>query len=234
MLRNSNTIVLQKETSKYEEFPLDPNETGLALPGTILAIGRSGDTAPIGNFVNKDGVYKPNGYNATTRSEMTGMGKGMLTTKAGTIGAPTLGVVRPFIVMENVLLGTALNKPSIPGSVIPGYVLGDNSVFNVRCVPGRYTHGQPVYLTQTANGLYATGTAVVGAPLLGYVEENYVVTAANTDLVDNSTYETPPLPQTAGAAPNAVQYMNLNGALVNLLRVSIKFVPALAATAPTP
>ena len=227
MLRNSNTIALQPANSRYEEYALDPEETGLALPGTILALGRNSDALFAGNAV-KDGVYQPNGNNAVTRHEMQGMGRGMLTSQAGTKGASALGVVKPFIVTENVLLGTALNKPSIPGSVIPGYLIADEDVFNVRCVPGQYTNGQAVYLTQTPNGIYVTGTAAPGLPLLGHVEENYVVTASNTDLVDNSTHETLPLPQTVGTGPDAVKYLNLNGVLVNLLRVRIKFVPSLS------
>ena len=235
MLRNSNTIALQPANSRYEEYMLDPAETGLAMPGTVLALGRSSDDVFAGNAV-VDGVYQANGNNAVTRSETPhGMGRGMLTSQADTNGAAPLGLISPFLVIENALLGTALNKPSIPGSVIPGYRVSDEDVFNVRCVPGSYTVGQPVFLIQTINGIYVTNEYEAGLPLFGHAEENYVVTAANTDLVDNSTHEIPPLPQTAGG----VTYLNLNGALVNLLRVRIKFIPAYPAapappTPPTP
>jgi len=247
MLRNSNTIALQPQNSQYEEFPLSPTETGLALPGTILAIGRASNDGFVGNAydVNSAGTqqtYNPNGNNAKIRHEVQGMRKGLLVTQAGTANAPPLGEVRPFIVIENALLGTGLNKPSIPGSTIPGYMLANNDVFNVRCVSGAYYTGQPVYMTQTPNGIYVTNVAGVGTalPLLGHVEENYVATPEAFDLVDTFNYETGAQPQSVtvpGVSPApavTTTYRNLNGVLVNLLRVRIMHAPVVKVTAAPP
>ena len=232
MQRNSNTIALQPENSRYEEFPLSPTATGLALPGTILVLGRQNTDVFAGNAMEATSptaqTYMPNGNNAIVRHEMQGLRKGMLFTHAGTGGTPPIGVSRPFIVIENVLLGTGLNKQSIPGSVIPGYMLANNDVFNVRCKPGSYYNGEPVYLTQTPNGLYATNVYEEGAPLLGHVEENYVATPNSVDLVDNFNYEYGAQPQNVVNGGITTTYNNLNGALVNLLRVRIMYTPAVA------
>jgi len=76
----------------------------------------------------------------------------------------------------------------------------------LRTMPGVYQTGESVYAVQTENGIYVTNE--VGGKFIGWAMEDFEVTPAMMDLVDDSTIERP-------------STINLNGAIVNLLRVRI-------------
>jgi len=79
-----------------------------------------------------------------------------------------------------------------------------------------YKIGEPVYAIQTPNGIYVSKEQE--GKFIGWAMEDFEVTQAMVDLVDDST---PVRPST----------INLNGAIVNLLRVRIGGKKRLKATA---
>ena len=127
--------------------------------------------------------------------------------------AAALDAVELLIVKENALVGGGINRPSIAGEtiVLERAVSGDR--YLVRAIAGDYKYGDPLYLTQTANGIYFTKTIGVGANAAPSVRaiavESFVIDAGMVDLKDESN----PI----GTGKNQVP----NGGLVNLLRVRI-------------
>ena len=110
------------------------------------------------------------------------------------------------IILENALIGKAMNaKQELDEPVLLRRIISGD-MYLIRAVAGTYTSGQPVYATQTTNGVYVSATGE--GRFVGWAQENYTITSAMVDVIDDSTRDTPAT-------------TNINGALVNLLRVRI-------------
>ena len=191
MLINQNTILASPRNGYYEEYVLDKNTSGNVLPGAFLVLKGVDD-------VQADGVETA-----------------VLATAPE--GGTELDAVEAFVVIENALLGKSMNHKAYPGEVTGVYrpVSGDR--FLARAVAGNYVEGDPLYFTQTDNGIYFTKVGVAGQEIKAFAAESFVIPAAtntNTvppffyDVVDDSTTERP-------------STINMNGGLVNLLRIRI-------------
>jgi len=123
--------------------------------------------------------------------------------------AVDLAAVEPLIVKENALLGGSINRPSMRGNVILLHrgVSGDR--YLLRAVAGTYRISEPLYLVQTANGIYLTNVANNAQRPFAYSLEDFTISAAIVDLKDESS--------TDGFGKNEVP----NGGLVNLLQVRL-------------
>lgn len=190
---NQHTVVLNAQNGFYEEYVLDSAEAGNVMPGAIV-------TQKSTQTVQADGIKT-----AVASSQVP--------------NGTDIDTVELFVVVENALIGKSINHKAIPGEVTPMYrpISGDR--FLVRAVAGSYVSGDPLYLTQTNNGIYVTKTAGndTGNEVKAYAVESFVVPAAtNTaltppffyDVVDDSTTERPATTR-------------LNGGVVNLLAVRI-------------
>lgn len=191
MLINQNTILASPRNGYYEEYVLDSATTGNVMPGALLCLKGVDE-------VQADGVETA-----------------VLTT-APADGAD-LASVEAFVVIENALLGKSINHKAYPGEVTGVYrpVSGDR--FLARAVAGNYVEGDPLYYTQTNNGIYFTKVGTTGQEIKAFAAESFVIPAAtNTatnppffyDQVDDSTTERP-------------SSVNMNGGYVNLLRIRI-------------
>jgi hypothetical protein len=198
MLRDQNTITLLSQNGYHEEYTLDPAETGLVLPGSIVAL--KSVSAIQSDMVNTAVVSSQSSANLAEDA-------------AAAVKAAALNAVEILIVKENALVGGGINRPSQAGEtiVLERGVSGDR--YLVRAVVGDYKQGDPLYLTQTANGIYVTktmGEDENAAPSVRAIAiENFTITSDMVDLKDESN----PI----GTGKNEV----LNGGLVNLLRVRI-------------
>lgn len=112
-----------------------------------------------------------------------------------------------IVVLENALLGKTINAKSYNGESILCRRAVSGDMYLLRAVPGDYLSGNPVYAAQTPNGIYITTDSSSGK-FIGWAQENFTVTSAMVDLVDDSTRDTP-------------STTNLNGKVVNLVRVRI-------------
>lgn len=188
---DQHSILLSPCNGFYEEFTLDPQETGTVLPGAML-------TQKATATVQADGINT-----SVLASQVT----------EGT----DIDAVEIFIAAENALLGKSINHKANKGEVTPVYrpVSGDR--YLVRAVAGNYAAGDALYLTQTNNGIYFTKTtgAGTGSDVKAYAAEAFVIPAVtNTtlnppfyyDVEDDSTTERP-------------STVRMNGGVVNLLRV---------------
>lgn len=110
------------------------------------------------------------------------------------------------VVLENGLLGTSMNHKQYAGDLMLVRRLVSGDMYLLRAVAGTYTTGMPLYATQTTNGIYVSSTGA--GKFIGWAQENYTVTGTMVGLVDDSTLTQP-------------SSTNLNGVLVNLLRVRI-------------
>jgi hypothetical protein len=137
----------------------------------------------------------------------------LATDASNAIKAAALNAVEILIVKENALVGGGINRPSKAGEtiVLERAVTGDRCL--VRAIAGDYKYGEPLYLTQTANGIYVTNVVGTGANAATSVRavaiENFTISADMVDLKDESN--------SIGTGTNEVP----NGGLVNLLRVRI-------------
>jgi hypothetical protein len=198
MIIDQNTITLFSQNGYHEEYTLDPAETGLVLPGSIVVVKSTSATQS--DMVNAAVVSSQASANLT--AEATDAAK-----------AAVLNAAEILIVKENALVGGGINRPSIAGEtiVLERAVSGDR--YLLRAVVGDYKYGDLLYLVQTANGIYVTkaiGTGANNAPAVRAVAlENFVVTEGIVDLKDESN----PI----GTGKNEVP----NGGVVNLLRVRI-------------
>ncbi|MDR2116768.1 MAG: hypothetical protein LBP87_10365 [Planctomycetaceae bacterium] len=198
MVIDQNTILLHSQNGYHEEYTLDPAETGLVLPGSVVAV-KSVST------IQSDMV---NAAVVSSQASANLAGDATDVQKAAVLNAAEL-----LIVKENALVGGGINRPSIAGETImlERAVSGDR--YLVRAVVGEYKQGEPLYLTQTANGIYFTktvGTGANAAPAVrAFALENFSIVAGMVDLKDESN----PI----GTGRNEVR----NGGLVNLLRVRI-------------
>ena len=170
MIRDQNAIVLLGKNGYHEEYTLDPSETGLVLPGSIVAVKTPG----------------------------------VVTSQAADLSA-----IEPLIVNENALLGGTINRPSRKGEVIllQRGVSGDR--YLLRALPETYHIGDPVYATQTPNGIYVSKENPDDLLPFALADEEYTITPDIVDLKDESTSD--------GFGPNEVP----NGGIVNLLRVRL-------------
>jgi hypothetical protein len=200
MILDQNTITLHSQNGYHEEYTLDPDETGLVLPGSIVAVKAT--SAIQSDLVNAAVVSSKSSANLAPDATDA--------QKAAALNATEL-----LIVKENALIGGGINRPSTAGETIAleRAVTGDR--YLVRAVIGDYKYGDALYLTQTANGIYLTKTLAVStsadyAPTVRAIAlENYTITSGVVDLKDESN----PI----GTGKNEVP----NGGLVNLLRVRI-------------
>jgi len=112
-----------------------------------------------------------------------------------------------IVILENALLGKGINAASYDGEQILCRRVVSGDLYLLRCVPDTYKFGQPVYATQTPNGIYVSREGE--GKFIGWAQENFECTPDMVDLVDASTRD---MPQ---------RDPNLNGAIVNLLRVRI-------------
>jgi hypothetical protein len=215
MLRDQYGIELQVSNSPYTEYVLDPMEVGKVLPGAIVSLYSIIDGTPTAANTNQPwGGATPQQIAGPPNAQADGLLPGRIQSQAGANGAPTIGEIEPIIVIDNRLLGRSMNHVARPGEVIPSRRLVSGDIVLIRCVTGTYHVGQPLYLTQTPNGMYVTGTKPTGdAQLLGYAQENFVVDSNMVDLIDDSNSD---FPTTRGPG------YYINGMLVNLLRVRIK------------
>jgi hypothetical protein len=170
MIQDQNAIVLLGKNGYHEEYTLDPAESGLVLPGSIVA------------------VKSPRMVSSQTED---------------------LSVVEPLIVKENALIGGTINRPSRKGEVIMVQrgVSGDR--YLVRAVPGSYRIGDPVYVIQTANGIYVSKENPDDLLPFAIADEDFTFGTNIVDLKDEST--------TDGFGHNEVP----NGGIVNLLKVRL-------------
>ena len=120
--------------------------------------------------------------------------------------ADDLDAFETLVVLENALLGKTINAKSYNGERILCRRAVSGDMYLLRAVPGEYKSGNPVYATQTPNGIYVTLDP--DGKFVGWAQESFTVTTGMVDLLDDSTRE----------APSTI---NLNGAIVNLLRVRI-------------
>ncbi|MDR2170676.1 MAG: hypothetical protein LBP59_11080 [Planctomycetaceae bacterium] len=189
MIINNNTILLSSQNGSHEEYVLDPVNTGLALPGSVVTLLYK--STEESTYVSTDSAKRlPN--EATTAQKNA-----------------ALDAIELLIIKENALIGASINRPSQAGETIlvQRAVTGDR--YLVRVVAGVYEPGDPLYLTQTTNGIYFT-KVLGGAPTVRAIAlEAFSVTAEIVDKVDRST--------TDGVGTNEVP----NGGLVNLLKVRI-------------
>jgi hypothetical protein len=198
MIKDQNTITLLSQNGYHEEYTLDPTETGLVLPGSIVAVKSVANIQS--DMVNTAVVSSQSSANLPADASAA--------TKAAALNAVEL-----LIVKENALVGGGINRPSVAGEtiVMERAVTGDR--YLVRAIVGDYKYGDSLYLTQTANGIYVTKTIGSGANAAPSVRaiaiENFNITLDIVDLKDESN----PI----GTGKNQVP----NGGLVNLLRVRI-------------
>lgn len=111
-----------------------------------------------------------------------------------------------LVVLENALLGKGLHARQYPGEALLARRAVEGDMYLLRAVAGTYTCGQPLYATQTANGIYVSATGE--GRFIGWAQENYTITPTMVDVVDDSTRETP-------------STVNVNWLMANLLRVRI-------------
>jgi len=123
-----------------------------------------------------------------------------------------------LVVIENALIGKGINAKSYNGERILARRAVSGDVYLIRAVPDVYKIGEPVYAIQTPNGIYVSKEQ--DGKFIGWAMEDFEVTQWMVDLVDDST---PVRPST----------INLNGAIVNLLRVRIGGKKRLRSTAPS-
>jgi len=246
MIVNLNSIRLDPCNGVYEEYPLRPNETGNVLPGAIVAVttvttpyhlynGVSGTAQSTG--VRQSEVDPPTNMAgvrlvpATEAQDAQGnpgeegyqpavdavpahyvIDKAYVTSQATDLSATEI-----LIVTENSYEYAGINHKCIPGEIVHlrRAVSGDR--YLIRAVEGNYVEGDPVYLTQTDNGIYVTKTGAEGATPIGYAGETYVVYGEDKpeltpkfyyDAIDDST-------------PVRAASRWLNGAVFNLLKVRI-------------
>ncbi|MDR3197960.1 MAG: hypothetical protein LBU34_08855 [Planctomycetaceae bacterium] len=198
MIIDQNTITLFSQNGYHEEYTLDPAETGLVLPGSVVAVKSVSNIQS--DMVNAAVVSSQ--ASANLADDPTDAQK-----------AAALNAAELLIVKENALVGGGINRPSIAGEtiVLERAVTGDR--YLVRAIVGDYKQGDLLYLTQTANGIYFTktvGTGANAAPAVRAIAaENFSITNDIVDLKDESN----PI----GTGKNEV----LNGSVVNLLRVRI-------------
>lgn len=149
----------------------------------------------------------------------------------GTATQDDLDAVEILILVENALLGKGICALYFPGEKTPVYSPVSGDRYLARCVPGEYTEGQPLYLTDwnptgavNADGYKIKGYYFCGADYAGtkskeikaFAGEDFICPDATNedrkpypfflDVVDDSTTERP-------------ASRKINGALTNLLRV---------------
>jgi hypothetical protein len=199
MLINQNRIELMPQNGIYDEYQLDPAETGTVLPGAIVCYKNRGD-------INDRGPN--NWWENKTFEAMDAVNSVWATTQAITTTFDADGVAFN-VVIEDALQGKGINTPSKVGDLIlvRRGVSGDR--YLVRCVEGNYEYGDPLYFIQTPNGVYLTKTRGSAQQVRAICKENFNVDASMMDLTDGS-------PE---GYPN--RGSGLNGKVVNLLRVEV-------------
>jgi len=159
---NANTIKLQVQNGFHEEYTLDPEETGMVLPGTMVSVKSTvdGDGNPI---IQADGVTSAV---VTSQDEQE-----------------DIDLNEVLVVVENAFLGKTMNHKSNPGEVIllVRPIEGDRLL--LRCMPGDYEEGDPLYRVQTPNGIYVTkdAGAADGSAIVAWAVEHFVVPDFLTD-----------------------------------------------------
>lgn len=190
---NQHSITLNPCNGFYEEYVLDSSESGNVLPGAVVT------------------------QKATTAVQADGVTAAVVSSQVPTGG--DIDAVELFVVTENALIGKSINHKAAAGEVTPLHRPVSGDCLLVRAVAGAYAVGDPLYLTQTTNGIYVTKTSGsgTGSAIKAYAGEAFtVLSATNTttdpkfyyDVIDDSTTERPAT-------------TNVAGGVVNLLRVRI-------------
>lgn len=143
-----------------------------------------------------------------------------------------LDAVEILILVENALLGKGIHSLYFPGERTPVYSPVSGDRYLARCVPGRYTEGEPLWLldytggdaNRVIKGYYfcnkaykeANPSVVTSNEIKAFAGEDFVCPAETDenrvpypfflDVIDDSTTERP-------------STINVNGAITNLLRV---------------
>lgn len=192
--------------------------------GTSVTVAKAGTEGADFNY--DGGAALDDFYAKYPRQHVITAGKG------GTATPAQLDEVEVLILVENALLGKGICALYFPGEVTPVYSPVSGDRYLGRCVPGKYTEGEPLYLCDYApdtdnqltedgysvRGFYFCGKDYVGRgnEIKAFAGEDFICPGATNkdrkpypfflDVVDDSTTERP--------ATN-----NINGALTNLLRV---------------
>ena len=246
MIVNLNSIRLDPCNGQYEEYPLLPTETGNVLPGAIVAVttvtkdwpvyaGIDGETAQsngtrqsetdpptnmrgvrlVEETIPAQGTEGEEGYVPASTVKKYVVDKAYVTSQAA--AGQDVNGVELLVVTENSYDHGSINHKCIPGEIVHLRRAVSADRYLLRAVEGTYIEGDPVYLTQTANGIYVTKTGAAGAKPIGYAGESFVVYGEDKpelnpkfyyDAIDDST---PIRPSTRW----------LNGAVFNLLKVRI-------------
>jgi len=192
---NANMITLQVQNGFYEEYVLDPEETGNVLPGAVVSIKST-------EKLQADGVTTAVVSSQCQQDEIDD--------------------VETLILVENALLGKTINHKANKGEVTPlcRPVSGDRLL--VRCTAGDYVDGDPLYFVQTPNGIYFSKDGD-GSEIKAYALERFVVPEVVTGVPDEFAKLTPPMfidvvDDSTTERPSSTR---LNGGVVNLLRVRI-------------
>ena len=132
--------------------------------------------------------------------------------------ASNLAATELLVVTENSYEHGSINHKCIPGEIVHLRRAVSADRYLLRAVAGSYVEGDPVYLTQTANGIYVTKEAPEngGAPI-GYAGETFVVYSADNEAVNPKFY----YDAIDDSTPIRPSSRWLNGAVFNLLKVRI-------------
>lgn len=147
------------------------------------------------------------------------------------IKSDDLNAVEILILVENALLGKGICALYFPGERTPVYSPVSGDRYLARCVPGTYTEGDPLYLTDYSyqvdgkqiKGYYFCGKdyqapagSAKSTEIKAFAGEDFIAPETSNpdrkpypyfrDVIDDSTTERP-------------STTNINGALTNLLRV---------------
>jgi hypothetical protein len=212
MIKDNNTITIFSLNGHHEEYVLDPTETGLVLPGSVVALFYDNPASPPTGFSPYTYVTAKNHAARITNKPLTDFPGDDTTEKQAAkdaAAAAALDTVELLIVKENALVGGSINRPSETGETIlvQRAVSGDR--YLVRVIEGTYEPGDPLYLKYTPNGIYFTKVQGSAPTVRAITLEPFTVDNTMVDKTDRSN--------TDGTGKNEVA----NGSLVNLLRVRI-------------
>jgi len=205
MIVDQNTIRLEPSNGFYEEYILSKDEEGNVLPGAVVTVVPFDEDPELAELPGVPGTQ-------VVRQNLVGVQSQVPTDME-------IDDVEMFVVIENALVGKGLNHKAIPGEVTLLHRPNSGDRLLMRCVEGSYKNGDPLFLIQTPNGMYVTNeSGAGGSEVKAHAIEQFVCPATDMpanqppfffDAVDTSTSERP------------MRDPNLNGALVNLLRVRI-------------
>jgi hypothetical protein len=247
MIVNLHSICLDPCNGRYEEYPLLPEEEGTVLPGAIVAIAQPQQKKPWGLYEGVDGTAQSTGLRQSETTPPTADGKILVAAEGTpeiddpdnpgekipnpnykpayyvtaqtfvTSQAVNVGATELLVVTENSYEHGSINHKCIPGEIVHIRRAVSADRYLLRAVAGSYVEGDPLYLTQTANGIYVTKTGAEGAKPIGYAGETYVVYGEDNETVNPKFY----YDAVDDSTPIRPSSRWLNGAVFNLLKVRI-------------